>query len=195
MVSLGLLTATGCWNPFSSDKGDDDNGGGPPDIDRTSPDRLLNYFAYAYENQEIDRYDEAIDDYFEFEFTPDVADTLGLPEETPWWGKVEDRQSTLNMFNAEEVKSVEFHLTETGVNAPWEDCGRWFLIGDPPESTFIMGLCKEFEPDIKVTIEEAVEPRILWVNTSLLDIMVRPDPNDPELWTILRIREALKPSS
>jgi hypothetical protein len=195
VVSLGLLTAMGCWNPFSSDDGGGGGGGGKPDIDRTNPDKLLNFFAYAYENQDIELYREALDDYFEFEFTEDVADSLGLPEDTPWWGKEEDVQSTLNMFNAEDVQSVSIILAEVGVGAPWEDCTRRFINGDPPETTYINGLCKDFEPDIKVTVDEGDEPTIYWVNTSYLAIMVRVDPHDPGLWTILRIKETLKPAS
>jgi hypothetical protein len=187
-ISLGMLTATGCWNPFSSGGGGG-NGGGT-DIHRGDPDALLNFFAYAYEDQDIDLYEIALDDSFEFEFTEDVADSLGLPEDSPWWGKDEDRQSTLNMFNAPDVKSVEFHLSKVGIGTDWEDCYREFIKGDPPETTRVRGLCQDYEPDIKVTIEQpGEEPRQLWVNDSYLAITVRPDPKEPELWTILRIVE------
>jgi hypothetical protein len=186
-ILLGLLAATGC--------GVSDNGGNGPvtDYNRKTPDNLLNFFGYAYEEEDPELYDEALDFYFEFEFTDEVADSLGLPKDSPWWGKEEDKASTENMFDDAHVKKIEFHLERSGVGSDWEDCWREFITDDPPETTLIQGVCEIFEPEIKVYIEEpGEEERILWVHESLLDIMVRPDPEQPELWTILRIKETKK---
>jgi hypothetical protein len=107
---------------------------------RTSPDHLLSFLADAYEAEDVDAYGEALSDYFEFEFTPDIADSLGLPQDCPYWGKEEDIASTLKMFDDPDVANVEIHLAPWGVASTWEYCRREFIIGDPPETTLINGL-------------------------------------------------------
>ena len=170
------------------------NEGNGDEARRTDPDELMNFLVDAYESEDIDAYGEALSDYFEFVFTEDVADSLGLPEHTPWWGKVEDLQSTLKMFDDPSVASIEMTLQPLSPSSAWASCGRWFFVGDPPESTFVSGLCNSLEPDIKVHVEEAVEPRIIWVHKTYLDIMVKPDPESDGDWVVLRIKERLKPT-
>ncbi|MFH1314076.1 MAG: hypothetical protein ABIJ00_12735 [Candidatus Eisenbacteria bacterium] len=160
---------------------------------RLTPDSLLNFLAEAYEGKDIDAYSEALHEYYEFEFTDDIADSLGLPPERSWWAKEMDVASTGNMFDHVNVNDVEFHLAEFGVGLDWQDCSHEFISGDPPETTLIQGICQVFEPDIKVYIEEpGQEERILWVHGSLLAIMVTPDPNSEGEWVVLRIVETKK---
>jgi hypothetical protein len=168
--------------------------GSADDVLRGSPDSLLDFLADAYEGEDIDAYGEALSDYFEFEFTEDIADSLGLPGDAPWWGREEDIQSTSNMFDDPEVADIQMTLQRLTVDPVWADCGRWFVRGDPPESTYITGLHEVFEPDIKVTVADSQEPIIFWVHRwSLLDIMVTPDPTSEGEWVVLRIKETLKP--
>jgi hypothetical protein len=181
VIGLGLFLVAGCWNPFSSGK----NGGNGHEVryDRTTPDKLLNFFSQAYEDQDIDKYDESLDLAFHFQFTQEVADSLGLPPDQPWWGKVEDLASTGNMFDNPEVTSIAMDMIR---RIPWYAC--------TDSITDLDGLCSVIEPDIKVTVERAgeSEPTTYWVNNSRLDVMVIQDRNDSDLWTILRIEEYLK---
>jgi hypothetical protein len=160
---------------------------------RATPDSLLNFLAEAYEGRTIAAYGGALHEYFEFEFTPDIADSLGLPPDSPWWDKERDMTSTGIMFDDVHVSHIEFHLSEFGIGFDWDECWREFITGDPPDTTLIQGVRKVFEPEIKVYIDEpGQEERILWVHESLLDIMVTPDPNSEGEWVIVRIMEIKK---
>jgi hypothetical protein len=159
-------------------------------ISRPTPDSLLSFLAEAYEGRDIDAYSEALHDYYEFEFTPDIADSLGLPPDRSWWGKEMDVASTGNMFDDVHVNHIEFNLSQFDVRSDWQDCWREFISDDPPETTLIQGLCQNFEPDIKVYMEEpGQEERILWVHESILGIMVIPDPSSEGEWVVVRIVE------
>jgi hypothetical protein len=187
VLSLGVLLFSCADIDFTAECEDcpDDAGFTP----RTSPDGLLEFLAEAYERENIDAYSEALSDFFEFEFTDDIADSLGLPRESPWWGKMEDVNSTRNMFDDPDVTVIKL-LLEYRIGQDWEDCSRRFIRGDPPDTTFINALCKTFEPDIRVYMEEpGAEERVLWVNDSLVDIMITPDPHEEGLWVVLRIAE------
>lgn len=170
-----------------------------PKYDRKSPDNLINFFAQAYEDQDIDAYTEALDFYFQFEFTPEVADSIGLPADEPWWGKGEDITSTENMFDDPEVTGVEMNLVPRGVGADWQPVVYKHIApdgddpDDEPDTTVIEGLGKEFDPDIKVHIDEpGKETLTLWVNDSILDVWVTQDRDYEDLWTIMRVTETLK---
>ncbi|MFH1314077.1 MAG: hypothetical protein ABIJ00_12740 [Candidatus Eisenbacteria bacterium] len=190
VLSLGVLVFSCADHNFSPIFKVDPGG---PVYTRTTPDNLLEFLADAYEREDIDAYSEALHPYFEFEFTVDIADSLGLPRESPWWGKEEDIQSTRNMFDDPDVIGIEMHLDPFGAGSAWEDCWRQFIWGDPPETTLIQGLCQVFEPGIKVHIQEPGEELwIFWVHESLLDIMVTPDPEEEGLWVVLRIKETRK---
>ncbi|MFH1314075.1 MAG: hypothetical protein ABIJ00_12730 [Candidatus Eisenbacteria bacterium] len=159
---------------------------------RELPD-ILRVFSWAYEQKDIDAYSEALHEYYEFEFTDDIADSLGLPPDRSWWAKDMDVASTGIMFEDAHVKDIEFHLNEFGIGSDWVDCSHEFISGDPPETTSIEGMCQVFEPEIKVHMDDPwYEERILWVHESLLAIMVTPDPNSEGEWVILRIVETKK---
>ena len=181
MVVMGIVIYLGC-SPTS-----DTNGGGPPATwDRTNQDNLMNFFAQAYEDKDILDYDDALDVSFLFQFTPEVAESLKLPEDKPWWGKTEDVISTGNMFEEPTVTDI---VMDYEYVVDWYTC--WdSLTTEFGKDTLFSGLCARLKPDIKVTIETpGTEPRILWVNNSWLDVMVVPDRFEDELWTILRIQE------
>ncbi len=177
-----VLIMAGCWNPFSSGGGD--NGKGTVKYIRTR-DGLLNFFANAYENRDLERYSEALHDKFQFQFTPEVAESIGLPADEPWWGKTEDVASTNNMFNEQTVTRIKMDLPDPN----WFPCR---VIRDPADT--LDGFCTRVTPDIRVTIEEpGKEELILLVNKSWLDIAITLDPNDDELWQIIGIEESAIP--
>jgi hypothetical protein len=188
-MSLLILLMTGCWNPFSSD----DNGGGngpPPEYNRKNRDNLLNFLADSYEKKDLDKYTEALHERFQFHFTPDVAETLGLPPDEAWWGKTEDIASTGNMFETETVTRIQMNLGEPAWY--WTQVIRQNEDPDPPDT--LEGFETRVEPDIRVTIEEpGKEELILKVDKSWLFIAVVPDPNEDGLWQIIAIEEDKMP--
>lgn len=154
----------------------DDGPGVEPEYDRTTPENLINFFADAYERQDLDKYDESLHDGFLFTFLPDDADSAGLPPDQPWWGKTEDVASARKLFDNAEVTNISMDLA---VVTKW-----------PTEDGFGFRL----DPDVKVTVEKAgaTEPLVLWVNNSWFDVEIVEDPYDTELWVFAFIDESLK---
>ncbi len=183
VLMIGVLVVTtffGC-SP-SSDTG-------PPPVteyDRTSADNLLKFFAQAYKEKDLTDYDDALDEDFFFQFTPDIADSLGLPPEEPWWGKSEDVNSTRLMFENPNVTDIAFS---------YESVGEWEDHVEVREDTTFSGLFRRYDPLIEVTviIESDDDPILkLRVDDSWLDVTVVPDRLTNGLWTILRIEESKK---
>ena len=172
-----VLVGLGC-SPAS-----DPGGGGPGPISRDTPDHLLNWLAVSYQEKDGDDYAEALHDAYYFVFTKEVADSLGLPDDQPWWGKTKDVASTNKMFAATEV---------TDVSMRYESIGRWEPAEEVRPDTTYNGVWTRVQPEIKVTIDHpGEEPTVFWVNRSYLDITVVKDPTQPDqnLWVILRIEE------
>ena len=186
-ASLMIIMMAGCWNPFSSDEG---GNGGNPEVYKRTRDGILNFLANAYETKDIQKYGIALYDRFQFQFTPDVAESIGLPADEPWWGRTEDIASTENMFGTPTVSHIQMELP----NPAWFWCQviRENEEGVPPDT--LEGFCTRVTPDIRVTIEEpGKEELILKVDRSWLDIDITPDPNDDELWQIIAIEESRQP--
>jgi hypothetical protein len=175
-----VLAGLGC-SPTS-----DPGGGGPGPISRDTPDHLLNWLAVSYQEKDIDKYEEALHDAFIFIFTDDIAESLGLPAEKPWWGKTKDVGSTQKMFASTEV---------TDVNMRYESVGRWVADEEERPDTTYSVVFSRVQPEIKVTIEKPGEEAIVyWVNNSYLDINVVKDPKYPNqnLFVVLSIQEIPK---
>lgn len=152
--------------------------------DRGTPDALIDYVEHGYSSEYAPLYSDALHTLFLFEFTDDVADSLGLPPDQPWWGKINELASTTNMFNSPEVTRVKLSLARMG---EWTPCFD-ILPGPPPDTLY--GQFARFVPDIRVTIEwPGEEPLTLVVDNSYLDIIVVPDPRFRGLWTVARMQE------
>jgi hypothetical protein len=173
MLSVGI----GC-SPTADTNG---NGDGP--IDRKTPDGLLNWLAVAYAEKDLEAYEEALHDEFLFVFTKDIADTLGLPEDEPWWGKTKDVSATGNMFNSSEVTRITMDYV------PYGD--RWVSNEELRDTTVYYGTSRRVIPDILVTIDKGLEPLNLVVQDSYLDVFVVRDPKFPNqvLYVFLKIEE------
>jgi hypothetical protein len=173
MVLVGL----GC-SPTSDPNG---NGGGP--ISRDTPSHLLNWLAVSYQDKDLESYEEALHDEYLFVFTKDVADSLGLDPEEPWWGKTKDVASTGRMFGSSEVTDINMKYISEDPWVPHEE--------ERPDTTY-SGVFSRVTPDILVTIEKpGKEPLRLVVNESFLDVVVVKDPKYPDqnLWVFLKIEE------
>lgn len=160
-----------------------DVGNGDDPISKDEPDHLLNWLAKSYQDKDIELYDEALHDAFIFVFTEDVADSLGLDPEEPWWGKTRDVTSTQKMFSSSEV---------TEVNMSYISVDRWVAVTDSVGGEEYNGVFSRVQPDILVTVEKpGKEPMRYVVNESYLDITVVQDPNYPDqtLWVVLKIEE------
>jgi hypothetical protein len=176
MVLVGL----GC-SPTSDPGG---NGNGP--ISRDTPSHLLNWLAVAYQDKDLESYEEALHDEYLFVFTEDIADSLGLDPEEPWWGKTKDVSSTGKMFASSEVTEINMKYISEDPWAPHEE--------ERPDTTY-SGVFSRVTPDILVTIENpGEEPLRLVVNESFLDVVVVRDPKFPDenLWVFLKIEEIEK---
>ena len=186
-VSLAVAGA-GCWNPFSPD---DDNNGNHKIGDRTTPNNLLEFFATAYEDRSIERYDEALDFDYKFEFMEADYDSAGVPPNAPYWGKTEDVPRTQNMFESPNTTGISFDFgLPLFVN--WVSVkDTIFVEGLPVEVDALLG---RYEPDIEVVVEGEEGSTTYWVNNSWVNIKVIQDRQDPSLWTILRIVEMEKGS-
>jgi hypothetical protein len=155
------------------------------EIDRSDPDNLLLAFAKSYKEKDLSDYDECLDEDFLFQFTDDIADSLGLPRFEPWWGKTADVNSTGNMFGSSNV-------TDIGFSYEW--IGEWASCQEVRDDSTFSGLCRRMEPLIVVvTTVDSEDPYLMYrVDESFVDVTVVPDRFVNGLWTIVRMNEVRK---
>lgn len=180
-----LLAVVGCWNPFNPD--DDGNGNGDWG-DRTTPDRLLTFFAKAYMDKSVERYGESLDDSYTFTFMEDDYSAAGVDSINPYWGRTEDLERTTSMFTSPKTLNISFNFNLAVM--PWlGDYLDSILVGDKVQ--YVYGYESMWKPDIQITIDEGgTEPTTFWVNASWVHVVVIKDRLNPSLWTILRIEES-----
>jgi hypothetical protein len=151
---------------------------------RTTEDGVLEAFAYYYEAMDIEGYDEVLDEMYIFQFTPDVADSLGLPPDDAWWGKAQDLASTANMFNDRTVRNIKMEYRKVD---------DWAAHIEVRQDTTLSGLFVRLEPNIRIVVDEgSEEPTTYHVTNSWLDVVVVPDRFNRELWCILTLEEHSK---
>jgi hypothetical protein len=175
---FAALLVFSCSDPESPPVTDD------PGYDRANPDNLLLMLAGSYKEMDLDGYDECLCEDFRFYFTDEIADSLGLPSEDPWWGKTDDLMSTGNMFASQQVTDVRFTFEYVTEWAPFEA-----VRGD----TTYTGLRRRLDPLIEVVIEieSSEDPLLIYrVDDSWLDITIAPDPYEAGLWFIVGIEES-----
>jgi len=185
-VALSLALA-GCWNPFRPDgdgNGDGDHG------DRTSPDRLLEFFARAYMDKSVERYQESLDLSYSFTFMEKDWDSAGVNAIIPYWGWTEDVERTTKMFTSPKTMNISFNFNLAVYT--WQECPDSIFVGGEPQP--VDAACSIWKPDIQVTIDQGgAEPTTYWVNASWVEVTVIQDRLNPSLWTILRLRESPSP--
>jgi hypothetical protein len=185
VVFLLMFGLAGCWNPFGPER---DPNGGDPKIDRKSPDRLLEFFATVYEDKDLDRYEESLDDDYTFTFMQDDFEEAGVSAERPYWSKWEDVPRTNMMFTAAKTKNIAMDLSIR--ETIWIAVTEYINIDGTP--TPVDGFFCRIKPVIDVTIEGGTgeEPVIKQVRKSHIDVTVIPDRHIAGLWTILKIIES-----
>jgi hypothetical protein len=177
---LATLLLFSCSGSKSNDPGDD------PGPIRDTPDALFQAYASCYEEKDLEGCDECLHEDFLFVFTPEVADSLSLPPEEPWWGKTEDLKSTEEMFGDPQVLEISFS---------YEFSETWYTCTEVRDDTTYSGLCCRLDPVLAVVtvVTSADDPLLIYrVDSSWLDITVVPDPYTEGLWCILRLEETKK---
>jgi hypothetical protein len=147
--------------------------------DRSTRDGLLECYATAYSHQSLGMCDICLGEGFQFEFTSEVAESLGLPPGEPWWSKTSDQASAENMFRDRAVTDVRMSLARV---TTWDICSEPRFNGG--------AYCARIDPDIRVTVQSpGGDTFTMLINNSWLDFIVEQDPDYPELWVISRITE------
>ena len=169
----GMILMSGCI--FDPEKYD--GGGITPTVDRTTPQKLLEFFAFyqATPNTNLEEYGRALHTNFTFWFTQEDADEIrsGDPLFPGFWTKEEDQQATENMFGA--ATGIAMTLT-AGDEFPPEPCEP----GGPE--------CRIFEVTVDLTVDIPGEPEgTTYLVQGFANIAVTADPFDPALWVIYSI--------
>lgn len=174
-IAIGILLVSALFflTSCGSDSCPDVNG---EEHSRASIEGLIEHFAGSLEARDIDAYSGCLTEGYIFEFTPEDADSLGLPPDEPWWGKIPDVASTSNMFSDPEVTQIQVDLY---IESRGYAGGIYTVTCDP---------------SIKVTIEPAGggEAFTYWVYGSWLYFKIGPDEAESGLLQIVGIREELK---
>jgi len=177
------LTSVGCWNPF------DPGGGGNGNHkvgDRRSPDHLLEFFATAYEDKSIERYEESLDLSYTFTFMEADWGRAEVPPDRPYWGLTEDLPRTTAMFIDEKTGAISFDFRPAV--ADWFACTEIVWTGSDWDT--LDAVCCSHDPVIDVTVNySGEEPTTYQVRSSRVEITAIEDRFNPELWTILKIKE------
>jgi hypothetical protein len=179
VLGLGIMVLAGLGCSPTADT----NGNGDGPISRDTPGHLLNWLAVSYAEKDLESYEEALHDEFLFVFTKEIADSLGLDPEEPWWGKTKDVGSTGKMFGSTEV-------TRIGMN--YVSVDPWVPHEEERSGKTYSGVFSRVIPDILVTIDKpGQEPLSLVVLESFLDVVVVRDPKFPDqvLYVFLKIEE------
>ncbi|GEM_PF-1485020 len=164
----------------------------PTDSTPTGPDRttrvgLIECFAKAHEDRDIEMFEACLHSDYQFWF---AEDDLYDPcwDWTEWIAKDLDVLITGRMFNDEEVTDIRLDLVNLtvidGAESAEDNFYPFLIPGDPP-STAYWG---EFGVDIHV-IEDTGEDRIdHWVD-GRAHICLASDPANESLWTIWKIED------
>jgi hypothetical protein len=86
--------------------------------DRTADMALEDYMA-AVASEDIALYSDCLDFDHRYIFTDDVADSLHLPPEAPWWGKSEDLEVMTIMFGHPHVTRIDFDYVSLSSDTTW----------------------------------------------------------------------------
>jgi|GEM_PF-1377173 len=154
-------------------------------LDTEEPDMAIDLLEYAYGHLNPGLYGSLLHSDFRYEFTPEDADSAGLPPDEPWWGKVPDVQSTQALFEDPRLISLSLDLERV---SPWAR--------HVDSVTGLEGRLAQFEPYIMVTIALDPEPVIFLIYDSVLDISLVPvGHGEPADWGVLFIKESTDLSS
>ena len=154
--------------------------------DPSSPDHLVNLFAYSLEARNIDVYSKCLDGSYTFTFPQADWELAGVTVDRPFWGKAEDVAATANMFSCAGVKTIEFDWLPPV--ADWAVATDSIFVVDHWQS--VPCFIAIFQPDIRITEQWGdSQPIGNWMHYSRFVVTVCQDRADRRFWTILRIVE------
>jgi hypothetical protein len=180
MAVLMGIALTSCGKDSTTGPKDDD-GCCAPD----TPDNLMAALACAYGSKDFEAYGDLLHDEYRFNFMADIADSLGLPPDDPWWGKTKDLQSTANLF---ADGNAGFLIVFNEVAEGWtpHELDR----GD----TVFTGLFRRYNPGLVLHLEKpGTEPITCIGDATCIDVVVVPHPYIEGHFAVLEIEETLTP--
>ncbi len=178
MALLAAVALASCGKGGTTGPKEDD-GCCSPD----TPDNLMKALACAYQTEDMDAYGTLLHDDYLFGFVIDVADSLGLPPDHPWWGKTNDVSSTANLFADDDADfSIEFIPVEEG----------WTPGEISRGGAVIAGLFRRYVPNFTLAIEKAGEPITMVGGGTYLDVVVVPHPLYAGYFAVLEMEEVLR---
>lgn len=178
VLLIGFLSAS-CGKDSTTGPKDDD-GCRAPD----TPDNLIAAVACAYQTKDLDFYESLLHEGYRFVFVVDVADSLGLPADEPWWGKTKDLGSTANLFaDGNAAFSITFAPVSDGWTPAEVDC----------DGIVCNGFFRRYIIDLKLEIEGAgAEPMTIIGDDTFLDVVVVPHPLYDGHFAVLVMEEVFR---
>jgi hypothetical protein len=146
-----------------------------PTVARTA-DQALEDYAAGIEARDILTYGDCLDYDHTFIFTDDVADSLRLPPDAPWWDKAQDLEAMAAMFSHPYVSNISFD----------------YIVADR-ETTGLSGVRKikiRIIPDARLTFEApGEEPTTYWAAQEYMDFVFMARGFCSDRWTVASIEE------
>jgi hypothetical protein len=161
---------------------------GPKDEDGCclpdTPDNLVAALECAVETQDLEIYEGLLHDEYLFSFVVDVADSLGLPPDAPWWGKTKDVSSTADLFSD---GNAEFRVAFIPEEDHWTACQV-----DRGDMTYT-GYCRSYTADLRLHVENpGCEPLTMVGDETYVDVTVVPHHLISGHFAVLQIEEVFK---
>jgi len=180
---LALITI-GC----SEDPAKPGPGVWPPEPTRSSKMGLLNFFAQAHEDRDLDNYEACLHEDYQFWFSEDDISDPGW-DWFSWIRRGEDLDLTENMFTAEDVTDIRVtFFNETSVDSAENEEDKFLTgtttIGDSTVTCY----WGDFRLDMHVIINTGDED-LDYIVDGRAYIYLLPDPDDESLWTIWKIED------
>jgi hypothetical protein len=143
-----------------------------------TPEEAIEAYAASIEARDIEPYGDCLDFEHRFVFTEDVAESLRLPRDAPWWDKQQDLVAMTAMFSDPVVTLIEFDYVVVSRDTSWVKSG--------------MIIDARVLPDILVVIECPGEVPIWYVPDDVwLDFrLVRRGPCCCR-WTVREVEEVM----
>jgi hypothetical protein len=172
LVLVGsVMLLSSCGDDKTTDTNGDDE-----DLLRQTVQGVLQKYTESLEAADLEGYTECLDDNYRFVFTPGDAEDLGLPEDEPWWLRIDDLASTASMFADDDLHSIQVDLTVVDQDT--------ITTGEDPIITVQVELAI-----LVILIPPGEEPDYLDVTETWLFFELVRDADDDRLWVISEIEE------
>lgn len=157
--------------------------------DRSTPDRLLQFYIQAQERKDIDMYRETLHDDYMFFMDSRSAARMGIPEESAWLSRAQDIAAQDRLFSDPSIESIQIQMRPMTEWHPY----RTMIAADSTGSETAGRLEIAVDPTMLIgTLEPGGNTRVYTFDRNTLCITVVPDPRTPGSWVILRIEEELE---